>query len=274
MSIYTAAAVVPAAELRVYQPLESFPAEEQAHWERHIVAGSPRAVRHRYADLSTPSGLGFLTPGGEEGAHVKVVEGAYFVCPERTRMRALAGLLAFHDAAPFESAGAFVPKGQAKRARRELQRMRRRNPGQVAALMQSPWHVPVRWFVLFEDDERRLVETEGHHGLSYLTTARKAIRRAERAVPVLRHTELGPIADLILELHQWLSVFDPGSLLELDYAGLCGLMTWDEMDDDHSAREVGEALRALSAEEYTRSAELYQAALARSNELRNHESTN
>ena len=46
------------------------------------------------------------------------------------------------------------------------------------------------------------------------------------------------------------------------------------MDDDHSARDVGEALRALSAEEYTRSAELYQAALARSNELRNHESTN
>jgi hypothetical protein len=152
--------------------------------------------------------------------------------------------------------------------------MRRRNPGDIASIMQSPWHVPVRWLVLFDDDERRLEEAGGHHRLSYLTTARKAVRRAERAVPVLRHTELGPIAELIVELHQWLSLFDPGSLLELDYDGLCALMTWDEMDDDHGAREIGDALKALAAEEFTRSAELYQAAVSRANELRNHESTN
>jgi hypothetical protein len=51
-------------------------------------------------------------------------------------------------------------------------------------------------------------------------------------------------------------------------------MTWDEMDDDRSARDVAEALKALAAEEFPRSAELYQAALSRSAELRNHESTN
>jgi hypothetical protein len=93
-------------------------------------------------------------------------------------------------------------------------------------------------------------------------------------VPVLRHTELGPIADLIVELHQWLTEFDTTALLELDYGGLCDLMTWDEMDDDRSARDVAEALKALAAEEFTRSAELYQGALSRSAELRNHESTN
>jgi hypothetical protein len=115
---------------------------------------------------------------------------------------------------------------------------------------------------------------DGRHRLSYLTTTRRASRRAERAVPILRQTELGPIADLVVELHGWLSVFDHRSLLELDYGGLCDLMSWDEMDDDRSARDVAEALGALSVEEYTRSAELYQSALARSNELRNHESTN
>ena len=266
--------MVPSAELRVYQPLEAFPAQEQAEWERYILAGAPHPVRPRFADLATPAGLGFLIPAGEDGASVKVVDGAYFVCPERTRIRALAGLLAFRDAASTDLAGSFVPKGEDRRARKELGRIRRRHPGHVAAIMQSPWHVPVRWFVLFDDEERRLLEADGRHRLSYLTTTRRAIRRAERAVPVLRHTELGPIADLILELHQWLSLFDPGSLLELDYGGLCALLTWDEMDDDRSAREVGDALRALSAEEFTRSAELYQAALARSNELRNHESTN
>jgi hypothetical protein len=266
--------MVPAAELRVFQPLEAFPPQEQAWWERYIVAGAPHPVRPRYVDLATPAGLGFVHPGGEDGAHVKVVDGSYFVCPERTKLRVLAGLLAFRDAAPFEGAEAFVPQAEARRARKLLGRMRRRNPGEIAAIMQSPWHVPVRWLVLFDDEERRLEETGGHHRLSYLTTARKAIRRAERAVPVLRHTELGPIAELIVELHQWLSLFDPGSLLELDYDGLCRLMTWDEMDDDHGAREIGEAMKALAAEEFTRSAELYQVAVSRANELRNHESTN
>lgn len=266
--------MVPAAELRVYQPLESFPAEEQARWERYIVAGAPHDVRARYVDLATPAGLGFVSPAGEDGAHVKVLDGAYFVCPERTRLRVLAGMLAFRDAVPFEGAEGFLSGRDARRARRQLARLRRRDPGQVASIMQSPWHVPVRWFVLFEDDERRLQESGGRHRLSYLTTARKAARRAERAVPVLRHTELGPIADLIVELHQWLSLFDPASLLELDYAGLCDLMTWDEMDDDHCARDIAEALKALASEEYTRSADLYQSALARSTELRNHESTN
>jgi hypothetical protein len=266
--------MVPAAELRVYQPLEAFPAQEQAAWERYIVAGAPHPVRPRYADLATPAGLGFIHPTGEDAAHVKLVDGAYYVCPERTRLRVLAGLLAFRDAAPFEGAEAFVPDGEARRARRQLGRMRRRSPGQVASIMQSPWHVPVRWVVLFDDEERRLDEAGGRHRLSYLTTTRRAVRRAERAVPILRHTELGPIAELIVELHQWLSVFDPRSLLELDYHGLCDLMTWDEMDDDHSARDIAEALKALAAEEFTRSAELYQTALSRANELRNHENTN
>jgi hypothetical protein len=274
VSIYTAANVVPAAELRVYQPLESFPAEERAEWERYLVAGAPRPIRPRFTDRATPAGLGFLIPAGEDGASVKVVDGSYFVCPNRTRMRSLAGLLAFAESAPFEPGEAFVASGEARRARRQLNRIRRRNPHQIAAVMQSAWHVPVRWFVLFDDEERRLLELDGRHRLSYLTTTRKAIRRAERSVPVLRHTELGPIADLILDLHQWLSRFDPGSLLELDYGALCDLLSWDEMDDDHSAREVAEALRALSSEEYARSAELYQAALSRSNELRGRESAN
>jgi hypothetical protein len=267
--------MVPAAELRVFQPLEAFSADEQANWERYILAGGLiRPPRPVYRQRTTGALVGFLTPAGGEGALVKLVDGTYHVCPLRTRMRALAGLLAFREAAPFEGSEVFVPDAEARKASKELGRLRRRNPRQVACIMQSPWHVPVRWFVLFDDDERRIAERDGRHRLAYLTTARRAIRRAERAIPALRRSDLGPVAEMIVELHQWLSAFDPRSLVELDYAGLCDFMTWDELDNDRSARDVQEAISALSSEELPRSAELYQSVTARWAEARNHESLN
>jgi hypothetical protein len=69
-------------------------------------------------------------------------------------------------------------------------------------------------------------------------------------------------------------VFDPRSLVELDYGGLCDFLTWDELDDDHSARDIREALKALSSEEFPRSAELYQGVITRWAEVRGHESLN
>ncbi|MGZ4147943.1 MAG: hypothetical protein ACXVPL_09605, partial [Actinomycetota bacterium] len=106
------------------------------------------------------------------------------------------------------------------------------------------------------------------------TTVRKALRRAERAIPVLRKTDLGPVADVIVELVEWLSVFDARSLLELDYGDLARYMTWDELDDDHSAREVNDAIRALGTDEFSQAAEGYQAVVARWAELRAHENLN
>ncbi len=266
--------MVPASELRVYQPLEAFEPYEQAHWERHIVDGAFGFGSRRYRQEMTAAGSGFLMPAGPEGAHVKVLDGRYFLCPWRTRLRVLEGLVAFRASATFDDPAAFVSAAATRRARKELRRLRRREPGQVPSILHSPWHVPVRWFVLFADEERRLVERDGHARLSYLTTTRKAMRRAEDVVPALQRSELGPIAELIVELHRWLDGFDPGSILELEYGSLCGLLSWDEMDDDHSVRDVREALRALSDKEFPRSADLYQSVLARAAELRAHEVLN
>jgi hypothetical protein len=135
--------------------------------------------------------------------------------------------------------------------------------------------VPIRWFVLFDDDDRWLGEDElGRTRLRYHTSVRRAMRRAERAVPILRRTDLGPISELILDLHQWLTVFDPGSVLELDYATLCDFMGWDELDDDRSSRELHDALDALEREEYPRSADIYQGVLTRWAEVRSREIMN
>jgi hypothetical protein len=267
--------VVPSAELRVFQPLDAFPSDERAYWERFIVGGGElRPRRAAYRQQLGDHGLGVLVPAEPDAASIRVVDGEYYVCPWRTRLRVLAAMLAFREAEPIDGAEDFVTDRVRRRAARELARMRRRSPRAISFIMQSAWHVPVRWFVLFEDDERRLEPIGDGHRLRYRTTVRKAVRRAERAIPVLRKTDLGPLAEVIVELVEWLSAFDGRSLLELDYGGLSGVMTWDELDDDHSAREVQDAIAALDAGEMARAADVYQSVIARWAELRGHESLN
>ena len=216
-----------------------------------------------------------LAPAEGEHAEIRVIDGRTFVSPWRMHLRVLAALLSFSATKPLELSDRFVPKQDVKRAAKELAKLRRRDPSAVAFVHQSPWHVPIRWFVLFDDGERWLGEDEfGRTRLRYRTTARRAMRRAERAVPVLRRTDLGPISELILDLHQWLAGFDPGSLLELDYATLCDFMTWDELDDDRSSRDLHEALDALEREEFPRSADIYQGVLTHWAEIRSREIMN
>jgi hypothetical protein len=267
--------VVPSAYLRVFQPLSAFPAAERPVWERYLVAGARERVPAFAYRRPSPARFGVLAPLEEEHADVRMVGAEVYLCPWRTRLRTLAGLLAARESAPPELAEALVSRSATRRAARELARIRRRDPRAVPFLMQSPWHAPIRWFVLFDDDERRLGQREnGSWRLSYLTTVPKALARAERAVPVLERSELGAIGELLTELAQWLLLFDRRSLLELDYDGLCDLLTWDELDDDHSARDIQEALAALARREFPRSADLYQGVLGRWNEVRNREVMN
>lgn len=267
--------MVPSAYLRVFQPLDAFEGEEQLRWERYLVSnrwmpGSPR----RYRDHAK-GGLGLIAPADGDHAEVRVVDGRTYVSPWRMRMRVLAAGLAFRETRPIELSERFLSKKDAKRVARELRRLRRRDPLAVAFCHQSPWHVPIRWFALFVDEERRLGEDEhGQLRLRYRTTARKALRRAGQTIPLLRRSDLGPIGDLLMDLHEWIALFDARSLVELDYGGLCDFLTWDELDDDRSVRDLGLALEALARHEFPRSAEIYQGVLSHWAEIRGHELLN
>jgi hypothetical protein len=268
--------VIPSAYLRVFQPLDAFERDEQLHWERYLLQRvRPPVTRHRYADRRTDTGLGLLAAADGEHADVRIVDGRTYVSPWRMRMRVLAAILSFREAQPFELWDRVVPKKEAKRARRQLARQRRRDPSSVAFVHQSPWHVPIRWFVLFKEDDRSLADDElGRTRLRYMTTTRRAMRRAEDRIPALRRSDLGPIGELLVDLHQWMAVFDTRSLLELDYGELCDFLTWDELDDDHSVREIHDALDALEKHEYTNAAEVYQGVLMRWAEIRGREVMN
>ncbi|MGH2540576.1 MAG: hypothetical protein ACRDGK_08655 [Actinomycetota bacterium] len=268
--------MVPSAFLRVYQPLDAFERSEQLHWERYLLQGGGIAPsRPRYVDHRTTGHLGMLAPSDADTADILHVEGRTLVSPRRLRMRVLAAMVSFRETQPIELWDRFVTKKDSRRAARDLAKLRRRDPSAIAFCHQSTWHVPIRWFVLFRDDERELVEDErGRWRLHYRTTTRRAIRRAEQAIAPLRRSDLGPIGDLILDLHQWMTNFDPASVLELDYAELCDFQRWDELDDDHSAKDIHDALEALEAGEYPRAADVYQGVLTRWAEVRSREILN
>ena len=255
--------MVPSAYLRVFQPLDAFEGRGAAAVERYLVSnrwmpGSPR----RYRDHAK-GGLGLIAPADGDHAEVRVVDGRTYVSPWRMRMRVLAAGLAFRETRPIELSERFLSKKDAKRVARELETPPSARPARGGVLSPEP--------VARADPLVRALRGRGakagedEHGqlrLRYRTTARKALRRAGQTIPLLRRSDLGPIGDLLMDLHEWIALFDARSLVELDYGGLCDFLTWDELDDDRSVRDLGLALEALARHEFPRSAEIYQGVLA------------
>ena len=238
--------MVPSAFLRVFVPLEALRSSERERLARALEARPRPRPAYREESASRRPGVGLLTPMDDEGAEVRVVGGRRYVCPPRTRLRVLAGIVSLRASAPRELADIFVPEPEARRAARELARLRRRDPGVVSPVLQNAWHVPARWYLLFEDGERQLSVSEGELRLSYWASVGDARRRAERAVRTLRGADLAPVAEQPEGLLRWLASFPPAGAVELDYGRLADLFTWDELDDDHSAGDLQRAVEALA----------------------------
>jgi hypothetical protein len=78
-----------------------------------------------------------------------------------------------------------------------------------------------------------------------------------------------PLVPAIRDLARWLAAHHPRSMVELDYASLSSLCAWDELDDDHSAAEMQQAVRALTGGAgVARAGELYQSVAGRSAEAK------
>jgi hypothetical protein len=268
--------VVPQAYLRVFQPISAFSDDERARWERYLVDGGHlHQARTVYRQLLVAGRLGLLAPRETEHADIRLIEGEYHLCPWRTRIRVLSSLLTLRETAVPEVAEQLVPDGELRRVTRELAKLKRRDPSAVPFMLEAPWHVPLRWFVLFTDEERVFAELpDGVRTIRYSTSVGKARRRLDWALSVVRRTDLEPLEEALVGLSRWLAAFDRRSLIELDYGRLARLVPWFELEEDHSARDVNEAVDALNAGETARSADIYQQVAARWAEVRAHESLN
>lgn len=273
MSVVSSVLVPYASYLRVYEPLAAFPEAERAHWARYaardLIPTAQDELRRSLADLAATPPVG--VPAHESAdAFVAEADGVVCVCPWRTRLRgwlALDGLTGMFPASVLDAVLPPVVRGQALA---DHERWAERNPDARPWIRTAVWQVPVRWFVLFSDEEREYLAA-GEDGeppvLRYRTPMVQARRRLARSLKTLRETmDDGPLSEGLVDVGRWLEEFHPRALVELDYGGLVHALPAERLAEDRSAADVAEGIAALRAGDaesasaaYTRLAERWKA---------------
>jgi hypothetical protein len=259
----TSGVTVPyAAYLRVYEPLAAFPQPERTHWVdyagRNDHPGAQDELRRSLADLLLVPPV--VVPVRESAdAFIAEVDGVICVCPWRTRLRGWLALAEAEEELPEPVLEAALPPVVRRAATADYERWLERNPDARPWIRSALWHVPVRWFLLFGDEEREHGKADGDLLLRYRTPMVRARRRVARSLKLLRtELEQGPLAEGLVEVGRWLEEFHPRSLVELDYGGLVYTIPEGRLAADHSAAEAADGLEALRAGDVERAGEIYE----------------
>lgn len=234
--------VVPCAQLRVFVPTDTLRPRDRARWVPEAALGH-REARRREDDVAR---LRLLTGRGalpEDAVLVRRAGDQQFVCPLQYDVRAAAGLRMLRDTLPAPVVDLLLPD-EDLRARLGAVAAARRTP----TIVDAPWVVPIPWFVLFDDAERRHLDPPEGTGprLLYLSTVGAGLDRLGRAVDAVDTVEdADELLEDLADLAAWLESFDPRSLLELDYAGLAPLLGPERLAADRSAHDVWSAIEGL-----------------------------
>ncbi|HVW44413.1 MAG TPA: hypothetical protein VHC18_23995 [Amycolatopsis sp.] len=274
------------AYLRVYEPLSAFgetPSDqllkavqttrlsratvgerEQRMWLKSQVAVPTRLLPAELANgraaPSTTTDVLVLDPADVPG---KVGPGP-LVCPLELRARSAAALVSFlGDAHPALRAAVLDAGGlTAEKARSRTSAALGSLDKAAVHVLSTTWTVPLPWFALVEPGRRRLRLgsglTDPDRELSWRVAMPDAMRRAAEARELAESTlgDSGP-TQIITETERWLTNFDPGSAIELDYGGLVQLIDDEQLESDSSADEVHKILEALRGGDVERLAELF-----------------
>jgi hypothetical protein len=203
------------ASLRVYEPIDSFAAADQLRWSQ-IAITSPTGWDEQVRSLkrSITNEPPNLKP---DGAHVLEHEGKRYIAPWSTAARCWAALDDFKYTLPPSVIKFFVPQTIEDSINSTIDIVE----DKVSHILTSTWNIPPRWFALFSPDERlRGVNEDGH-----FTISRTAISNAKNRCTFTHQAVLGAFGEgavegEVAELLAWLEIFDPKSIVELDYGGL------------------------------------------------------
>ena len=237
------------ASLRVYEPIDSFEAADQLRWSQ-IAITSPTGWDEQVRSLkrSITNEPQNLKP---DGAHVLEHEGKRYIAPWSTAARCWAALDDFKYTLPPSVIKFFIPQTIEDSINSTIDIVE----DKVSHILSSTWNIPPRWFALFSPDERlRGVNEDGH-----FTIMRTAIANAKSRCTFTHQAVLGAFGEgavegEVAELLAWLEIFNPKSIVELDYGGLATYLNKQliesgevGLDADTSIEDVTSSIAGLAS---------------------------
>ncbi|MDI2034390.1 hypothetical protein [Paenarthrobacter nitroguajacolicus] len=275
-NLYRGQAGLPfSSSLRVYEPLEAFPPEQQ----RQLVAESSRAgSRAAVENAELQASLGRITRSGGDpfptgrtdlvrmtrvptGRHAAPGKddddaGRVLYCPSQLVIRAGLAANALMDGVHSPLADLLIPVSQRDKHQMRIDRINAREDAKRVHTRASTWGIPFSWFSLFaESDRKDVVEAEGRIlTVRVWTPLTEALERARFSVAhlALAAPDLDMLDDLT-QLTEWLELFHVQSMVELDYGAVA-----DKVYPDDSPMDVRLGIECLAEGDMTGAAAAYR----------------
>ena len=270
--------------LRIYEPLEAFPEGQQQTLRE---AGSRSVSRAAVENAELLASLGRITrPGGDPfptGATdlVRILAASrrtalprrrhtadrrrtsdaghrdgLLYCPSQLVLRAGLAANALMEGIHGPLAQLLIPEEQRDKHQERIDDVRAHAGLGRVHTRASTWGIPFSWFCLFqESDPTDVVESEGHIvTVRIRATIGEALERVRYAVAhlALAAPDLDMLEDLT-QLTEWLELFHPESVVELDYGAVA-----DKVYPDDSPMDVRLGIECLAEGDMTGAAAAYR----------------
>lgn len=253
------------ASLRIYEPIKAFEPADQLRWAEIDADVDSRALEQSLALKR----IIFPEPpsGRPDGAHVLDVEGVRYVSPWSTANRCWAALEDFKDSMPSTVSQYFLPQQLEDVITAGVEELE----DLVPHILTQTWVIPPRWFSLFIPSERdRGVDDDGHYTLMQATIADAKARAHASHETVKSAFGPGPVEEEIEEMLEWLEMFHPESLVELDYGGLANYLHnalheagESGLESDSSIEDVIHSLSGLASQNGAMAGQGYERLVSR-----------
>ena len=182
-----------------------------------------------------------------DGAHIIEHEGQRYIAPWSTALRTWAALSNFKESLPTNIAPFFLPEAIEDVLTSGIDDA---DIGfdKAPHILTETWVIPPRWFTIFSPEERLRGESPDGPFTIVRTTLINARKRAQIAyAAVISSFGDGDVAEEMKTLVDWLDIFHPGSIVELDYGGLAGFIALAEggIESDSSLEDIQRSLAGL-----------------------------
>jgi hypothetical protein len=211
-----------------------------------------------------PAGTGHESPGHESLGPDAVAAGPasagqaerLLYCPSQLVLRAGLAANALIEGIHGPLAELLIPEEQRDKHQERIDEVRAHDGVSRVHTRASTWGIPFSWFCLFQEaDHTDVVESEGHIATVRIRASiGNALERVSYAVAhlAIAAPDLDMLEDLT-QLTEWLELFHPGSVVELDYGAVA-----DKVYPDDSPLDVRLGIECLAEGDMTGAAAAYR----------------